>query len=181
LKGVIAKGAKRMKHMSLICAASLTLALLITAYSQSGAVKKVQVTTQTLASQPAGKPFVIDLAKGGTVYEIDANVNTSQVNVRTASGEQSLSKYGKAGITGNFLLGKANDLSTLNFGFPSGGSYTPPDGGGMQAQCSPQVGVCKCVGPADCKNLNATGVCANSGWVCGKMSGKWGCFCVMNK
>jgi hypothetical protein len=173
-----------MKRMSLICAASLTLALLITAYSQSGAVKKVQVTTQTLASQPAGKPFVIDLAKGGTVYEIDANVNVSLVSVRTATGEQPLSKYRKAGTTGKMWLGKGNDLSALNFGFSGTGTLPPLDGGVMEAHCSKDNfgGFCTCSGVRDCKNLNASGICENKTWLCatGQFEpGKWGCLCAM--
>ena len=48
-----------MKRISLSILAVLTLALLVSAYSrttQSGAIQKVDLTAQTLTSQPAGQP-----------------------------------------------------------------------------------------------------------------------------
>lgn len=60
-----------MKRISLVVIVALTLALLTYAYSQtpqSGSLKKVQVTAQTLASQQAGKPYVIDLTRSALMF-----------------------------------------------------------------------------------------------------------------
>jgi hypothetical protein len=174
---MIAKGAKRMKRISLIVTAGLTLALLITAYSrppQTGAVKKVSVTTQTVASQAAGKPYVIDLTRSGTVYEIDAKVNSSQVQVRTEKGTQALSSLMKTASTSKFLLGWGKDLNALNFGFPPGNTF--PSTGGVRRDATCGGGYCTCSGPKDCKDLNDSGLCYE-GWNCSTVNGQWGCSC----
>lgn len=175
-----------MKRKSLITLVALALVtLLITAYSrtpQTEAVKKVSVTAKTIASQPAGKPLVLDLTKRGTVYEIDANVNYSQVRIRAAIGERQLSR--KAGATGKFLVGHGDDLSAINFGFSGGGTLPPLDPKPTEAKCDKNT--CYCVGPKDCKDLNKAKWCWAELWACGKGDGnnnttnQWGCFCVAN-
>ena len=83
-----------MKRISLIIVTTLTLALLVFAQSrtpQLGTVKKVEVTAQTIASQPTGKPFVLDLTRRGTIYNLAAGIDYSRLRVRTAGGDLGVS------------------------------------------------------------------------------------------
>ena len=172
-----------MKRIGIIIA--MASALLVSAYSQtpqSGTVKKVQVTAQTIASQPAGKPLVIDLTRRGTVHEVAEGIDQSRVRVRTSTGEMALSellrKFGKP-ITGSFFLGSIDDLSAINFGFPGGDKTQPPRGGVTPVKC--EDGVCQCNAGRDCIDMwkaklcdpYFTRCCRN----CGTNGGR-GCMCI---
>ena len=170
-----------MKRISLSIGVMLLLAVLVSAYSraiQSGIVKKENVTAQTLASQPAGKPYVLDLTRKGIVYEVAAGIDYSRASVRTSTGEQAMSDLArKLGLTGKFLLGTWQNLSGLDFGFPPG-TLTPPDGTSA-AKCDTLV--CTCNGRQDCSDLSKSGKCGETaacGVGKGGKPGKWGCTCT---
>jgi hypothetical protein len=175
-----------MKRMSIVF--TLVSVALAFAYSrtsqagmpQTGGVKKAQVTAQTIASQPAGKPYVLDFTRAGTVYEIASGLDYSRVRVRTATGEQSLSELArKFRASGKFLLGSAKDLSAIDFGFPNESVFDPP---GVVAEAKCEGALCTCTGKKDCKDMAKANWCKEGSTACGKgygaSSAKWGCICA---
>lgn len=162
----------------------LSLALGFSTAQETGSVKKVQVTAQTLASQPADQPYLMDFTRKGTVYEVAAGINYSRVRVRTSTGAMALSDLAtKLGVTGGkFLLGTFSDLSAQNFGFPpGGGTLQLPDGGTpVGITHDKQNGIYTCVGRKDCSELSKSGKCGEIAG-CGKNiddQGNWGCACL---
>lgn len=142
-----------MKRKRLIMLVVLALvALLVTAYSrtpQAGAIQKVDVTARTLASQPAGQPYVLDITRSGTVYVVAAEV-ASRVRVRTFKGEMAVSDLARElNLTGSqFLLGTTSDLSSRDFGFP-GGVVLNPGGSVSEAKKNQNGTLAACVGKSD--------------------------------
>jgi hypothetical protein len=170
-----------MKRISVSILAVLILSLLVSAYSrttQSGNIRKEAVTAQTVASQPAGKPYVMDLTRKGTVYEVATGVDFSRAQVRTSTGEQQMSALvKKLGLTGKFLFGTLQNLSGMDFGFPTG-TLDPPDRT-TAAKCDSLV--CTCNGRQDCSDLSKSGKCGETaacGVGKGGRPGKWGCTCT---
>src|SRR5438132_14305480 len=107
-----------MRHISLIILAALALALLVSAFGQTPqpkAIKRVEVTAQTIASQPASKPYIIDLTRTGTIYVLAAGIDYSRVRVRTSTGEKAMSDLVKRlgikqlGTSGTLKLGMSFD------------------------------------------------------------------------
>lgn len=171
-----------MKRISVSIFAVLILTLLVSAYSratQSGTIKKETVTAQTVASQPVGKPYILDLTRKGIVYEVATGVDYSRASVRTATGEQPMSALvKKLGLTGKFLLGTWRDLSAMDFGIPPG-TLDPPDSGPTAAKCDSLV--CTCNGRQDCSDLSKSGKCGETaacGVGKGGKPGRWGCTCT---
>jgi hypothetical protein len=117
-------------------------------------VKQVQVTAQTIASQPAGKPYVIDLTRNGTIYTLDVGIDYSRVRVRTPKGEMVLSdaikkvslKQPQTG--GKLLLGSLSDLRDPR-----------PDGGTIERIDCDGAATCSCKGFSDCLRLVLLGCC----------------------
>ena len=160
-----------MKRISIVGA--LASALLVAACNRTP--QTVQVTTQTLASQPAGTAYVIDLTRIGTLYNIAAGLNHSVVRVRTSTGEIPLSDLARGlGTTGPVLVGMFDDLRSKNFGFPSGTS-TPPESDPVAAQCDEAS--CFCEGYRDCNDLDRSGRCRKDGWGCSQGT----CVCITKK
>lgn len=172
-----------MKRISMVIA--LALAALVFAYSQTaravppqaGAGTKIQVTSQTLTSQPAGKPYVIDTSSTGKVFEIAAGIDYSRVQVRTARGVTSLSDLvRKFGVTGKFLLGSANALNAIGFGFSDNRVNVPP--GVVVAEVKCKGGVCSCEWGRDCNDMLKGKLCDDRPWICSKdTNGKFTCSC----
>ena len=71
----------------IVAVAVLALASCSTAGDEKQ-VKEVRVTNQTIATQPAGAPYVIDLTRSGTTYDVAAGIDSSRVRVRTSSKEE---------------------------------------------------------------------------------------------
>lgn len=155
-----------MKRNSVIILAALTVLLLVTAYSQttkSVAIKKVQVTTQTIASLGASKSYVIDLTRSGTVYDVAPGINYSRVQVRAATGAVlSLPEFlNKAAASGkklntskNLRLGTVADLYATQF--PSGGTVKP------SSILSCFGTICFCRGDKDCNHMFESKICPDS-------------------
>jgi hypothetical protein len=113
------------------------------------AVKRVHVTTKTIAAQHKGKSYVLDLTRPGTVYDVSAGVDYGRVTVHTDKGDTPLSEQAKAmHVAGTrFLAGSAEDLAGINFGFPPGGAGTTT----IAATCNGLV--CGCTGAKDCGDM----------------------------
>jgi hypothetical protein len=141
--------------------------------------KAVQVTAQMIASQQAGRPYVIDLTRRGAIYDVAAGADYGRVEVRTSDGNIALNDFVRrrrfpAGE--RLLLGSLSDLVNL----------LPPDGGHVaEFSCEGPdnlIGECTCNGRKDCSDLSKSGKCKsgpeNAG--CGNGAGGgsgWGCWC----
>ena len=144
-----------MKRISLLVVAAITLAMLTATYSQtppSAKLRKVKVTPRTIASQPAGKPLVIDLTHTGTIYALAAGIDCSRVRLRTLSGEKVMCSVVKQlGTRGELLVGndRIEDLYSK-----AGLSSKARAGGSNQFTCTtPGAGMegsCKCTNIIDC-------------------------------
>ena len=158
---------------------SLLLALVVLAFAScSTAAPQVQVTSQMLANHSASHPYVIDLTRSGTTYDVAGDIDYSRVRVRTPSRgvmtmEDFLSHRGGGKTGERLLLGDLGDLIGL----------LPPDAGGVsEAQCG--QGTCTCTGRKDCSDLSKSGKCKSgpADAICGKGFGGgsgWGCTCAM--
>ena len=112
----------------------------------------MQVTAQTLASQQAGRPYVIELTRRGAIYDVAAGVDYGRVEVRTSNGDIALNKFLRQrgySARGRLLLGNSlGDLVNL----------LPPDAGPVaEAHCAEKT--CSCVGRKDCSDLSRSGKC----------------------
>src|SRR5262245_8932663 len=88
----------------------LVLAIACTPTRRADEIKQVQVTEERLKAYKADKPFVLDLTRGGTVYEVAAGADPSLVEVRGPARTVRLSVLaGRFAGLGNTLL-----LGTLN-------------------------------------------------------------------
>lgn len=155
------------------------LALVVLALAScSTAAPQVQVTSQTLATHSTSRPYVIDLTRSGTAYDVAGDIDYSRVRVRTPSGglmtmEDFLSQRAGQKTGERVLLGDLEDLVGL----------LPPDNDSVaEAQCG--QGTCTCTGRKDCSDLSKSGKCKSgpSDAICGKGFGggsKWGCTCAM--
>jgi hypothetical protein len=152
-----------------------SLAVGCTTVQQTGSIKQVELTPQTLASQPADKPWLINLTLTGTVYNVADDIDYSRVRVLLPPGEMAMSDLvRKLGMTRKkFLLGSFSDLSGQYFG-PS------PDAGTSSATCGDLL--CECQGWKDCNDLDRAGLCIKSSWGCAKIPGlPNGCVCLNKK
>jgi hypothetical protein len=149
----------------------------------------VQITPQTLARQPAGKPYVIDLARKGKIYAVTADV-ASRVRIHTADGEigiiDLMKKTGDNKVLSGskLLLGSFDDLRASNFGRP----LTTRTSTSVRAQnlnCGPVICECDPDVEGDCDGRKY--FCASLPMVCYQCDGpacspsernRWTCFCI---
>jgi len=142
--------------------------------------KPVQVTAQTIASQPAERPYVIDLTRSGASYDVAAGLEYTRLQVRTSTGDMGLNEFvsrRRHSAGKRLLLGSSLDdlIDAL-----------PPDSGGgvAEATCDRGVNSCYCNGRKDCSDLSKSGKCKSgpSDAICGEGAGGgtgWGCSCRM--
>ena len=95
---------------------TLTLVALAFGFSftaaQQNRVRQIEVTPQTIASQPASKPYVLNLSSH-TIYELSAGIDLSRLRIRTSQGEVASSELIRhATGTGRSFLGRAGDMRT---------------------------------------------------------------------
>jgi hypothetical protein len=165
-----------MKRISI--ALALALALLVSARSQtppSGAIKQVEVTSQTIASQPTGKTYLIDLTRNGAIYNVAAGMDYSRVRVRTAAGEVALSEVARhlGSTSGKLQLGTVSDMRARNL---------PPTGGAAGTRgvvAEPYTcynDICKCKGFSDCLLMDLDNKCKKNSQICEVKTGN--CYCV---
>ncbi len=165
--------ARTMKEIIL----AVTLFSLALAFGcKHGSIKQVELTPQTLASQSADKPLLIDLTRTGTVYNVADNIDYSRVRVLFATGEMGMSDLArKLGMTGsNFQLGAFSDLSGPYFGQPPDGGIS---GGTSNFTCSELL--CVCTRFRDCDKMHKAGVCTLNSFGCKRIPGQpTGCACL---
>jgi len=81
--------------------------------AQQNKIKQVTVTAQALANQPTGKPYILDLSRGGTIYDIAQEVDSSRIRIRTSQSEFSMTELTrKHPGPGHWMFGMANDMRT---------------------------------------------------------------------
>lgn len=115
-------------------------------------IKQVEVSSRTVKGQPAGRKYMVDLTKSGTVYNLAKDVDPTQVQVKTAKGNMTvaelLRKSGKT-ITGPLSVGITSDVRTQRFGSRVGGNRL--------VDCGDLA--CVCTGDDDCNDLFTSGKC----------------------
>jgi hypothetical protein len=174
-----------MKRNSLIILVALALtALLISGQTPSaGTVRKIQVTSQTLASLQAGKSYVIDLSRKGTVYNVASGVDYSRIQVRNAAGKvmtlnelinKGGSKAKKPSAGQPLVLGTVKDLRTTK----NTTGRSPASRGSRIIACD--GGVCACTGEDDCIDmLGENGVCGMDAFAyCSGYGNDTWCVCI---
>src|SRR5262245_41976274 len=138
--------------MKRICVTVLAVVAMVLPLGMYAAADQSRdITAQTLAAQPADKPYTLDLTTGG-VYTVSADV-ASRVRVKTATGDATVSDLAKRlGVTGS-------TLEILSFRGPTSIPTNLPPTVSM-AQCGKTS--CSCVGSMtgkDCKDLANSGLC----------------------
>ena len=156
--------------MLLLLAFGLTTAQKRPVTQKKPTFKQVQVTTQTLARQPAGKAYAINLTRKGTLYTLASGVDYSRIQVNTSKGAMTiaelLSKSGK-NVSGVVTVGLTSDIRAQRF---SGTRIGRGVGGGLNFDCSALA--CSCSGEDDCidlfntSNCGPIAVCYPDGCVC---------------
>ena len=140
----------------------------------------VHVTSRTIASQPAGSPYVIDVTHSWTTYDVAPGIDQNRIRVRTRlRGEMTLDKF-VTSLGGQFasqrlLLGSLDDLIAI---------VPFPDEVIPEIKCDKSSGSCWCKGRKDCTVLNRYGVCISGPGdaECGQGSAggpRWACTCEM--
>lgn len=157
-----------------IAPALLTLALPVTAYAQT----RTTVNAQTLATQPAGTPYVLSSGIDTRVFTVTPDI-LSRVQLPTASSTVPMSTVAmKLRASGSpILVGTFTNLSAIDFGFTSTGTARVPTGGTTTAvKCG--GGVCSCTGKIDCRDMGLAKVCVGGAnrnwWACDSK----GCVCL---
>jgi hypothetical protein len=167
-----------MKRNSVTTTAVLAMVLPLCMYA--AADQSRDVTAQTLAAQPADKPYTLDL-RSGAVYTVSADV-ASRVLVSTAAGQVKVSDLAKRlGVTGSTLqLVSVSGPTSIPTNLPTAVPF---------AQCGKTS--CSCTGSStgkDCKDLGNSGLCSQTAaggitMACGEIGfgkdeGKQGCACI---
>lgn len=131
--------------------------------------KQVQVTAETIAIQPAGKPYVIDLTLDRTTYNLAADIDFSRVRLRTSKGEIAMGDVIKQlGTSGKLVVGTLSDIR--------GQKLDPPLVGGTSQIHSHQCGAIFCTcDNAGCTLLLLEGKCVNDKLVCDV---NFNCVCI---
>lgn len=118
--------------------------------------KHVEVTAATVAKQPGGKPYAIDLTRRGTIYTLAEGTDYARVRVRTSKGYMTvadlLQKAGKK-VSGKLQIAQTSDLRAERV--RSGGG-TRRGGRGL-IDCGDLA--CFCSGEDDCIELLGSDKC----------------------
>ena len=145
-------------------------------------IKQVQVTAQTVATQPAGKAYTLDLnsKEKRTLYTIAAGTDYSRIQFRTSSGEMSVKDViTKSGASGRLLVGTPRDmLSTGLKSLRMSSSAQSRGSGNRFIGCDGSF--CICTGDSDCnKMLSPGGDCPEGSYVfCWGSGESAACICV---
>jgi hypothetical protein len=140
---------------TILAVIALSLAFSFTT-AQKQTVKQVEVKSQTIAAQPKGKSYALDLSRKGTIYNLPADADISRVRIRTAKGEVALSDLvQKTDKRGQLMVGLAVDFRGMKLNLGSPGSP------GSSARYTCEGLKCKCTGDADCNDMFSAGVCGD--------------------
>jgi len=119
-------------------------------------IKQVPVTARTVATRPAGKSYLLDLTRKGTIYTFGADVDYSRVAVHTAKGQMTmadlLAKTGRT-VRGKVRIGMTSDIRTQKFGLARIG------GGPLNFNCEGIL--CSCSGDEDCNDMFTKEACGD--------------------
>jgi hypothetical protein len=145
-------------------AIALILLLLSLNFSSSATpqkeIRRIQVTTEAITSQPTAKPYVLDLSRSGTIYELSGGIDLNRLRVRTSQGEVAFNELIRnANGTGRSFLGRAADMRTEIL--EPGTRKIGPDGdktAGFVNCASGKKADCRCSGWRDCIGLAVTKV-----------------------
>jgi hypothetical protein len=152
----------------------IVLSLLVLAFgfsftaAQQNRVRQIEVTPQAIANQPAGKPYILDLSRGGTIYDIAKGVDFARIRIRISQGDLSTSDViQKRPGSGRMVLGMVDDIRSqiLEPGsrkVSTGGSGSPTSFVNCDAGINPH---CHCSGWRDCIGL-AVGKSSCDLWSC---------------
>src|SRR5207302_10278114 len=85
------------RGMNRIAIAALLLlpSLIFSLSAAQEEIKRIQVTAQVIANQPPGKPYVLDLSRNGTIYEVSAGVDLNRLRVRTSQSEVPINEFNR--------------------------------------------------------------------------------------
>jgi hypothetical protein len=123
-------------------------------------IRRVQITAQTIKGQPAGQPYVLDLSRSGTIYELSGGIDLSSLRVRTSQGEAPFSELIRnASGSGRSFLGRSGDMRTEIL--EPGARKIGPSGGNTAGFVNCGAGKkadCHCAGWRDCIGLAVTKV-----------------------
>jgi hypothetical protein len=153
--------------MKKIIAALFLISLAFSFSTAQKKIKQVSVSSKTMARQPAGKAYSLDLTRKGTIYTLAPDVDYSRVQVRTSKGEMTMAELlTKAGKSGRVRVGLTSDIRTqkLNLARVSGG-------GALNFNCEGLL--CTCTGDEDCNDMFTRGGCGDIA-VCDER----GCACL---
>ena len=137
-----------MRRMRLLTLIALSLIALVFGFGQSRKLpQSVEVTSKVILSQPAGKPYVVDLTRNGRIYNVSADV-ANRIQLRTSKGKMSLTDLmEKLGLTTSkfhasrtFRIGTPSDLSAVNSRRTLEARRTGSSG--MNLKCGPLICTC---------------------------------------
>lgn len=157
-----------MKRTCLPVFAAVALALPLGMSAEEDQLQTI--TSQTLASQPAGTPYALDL-RVGAAYSVSADV-ASRVRIGTITLADLAKKLGISGPTLEVTMISGGRVASL------------PAGGVTYAKCDKYT--CSCVAGKDCTDLSKSGLCEptpsaeSSPLLCGRIDavGTRGCVCT---
>jgi len=178
---------RRIRLLTLVLVSFMALALVYGQSRQSN--QSVEVTSQLIASQPEGKPYVIDLTRKGKTYNVPAEV-ANRLQIRTAKGKMALTDLmkklgmtsGKFSPGSTFRIGMQSDMRAVNFGRPLEARRTTATGTSLK--CG--IFVCTCDPDIEGDCVGRTFFCA-SPMVCSVCDGpdctpeqtnRWTCCCI---
>ena len=119
-------------------------------------IKQVPVSAQTVAARPAGKAYLLDLTRKGTIYSLGSDVDYSRVQVRTSKGEMTmadlLKKTGRT-VSGKLRVGMTSDIRTQKL------ALARISGGTLNYNCEGIL--CTCTGDEDCNNMFTKEACGD--------------------
>jgi hypothetical protein len=131
-------------------------------------VKRVQVTSKTIAGRRPNQAYVLDFTRKGTIYSLATGSDYSRVRLHTSKGDRQVSELiGGRTIKGNLIVGLTADLRGQKLGLGR-------TGGTLQFDCSDPL-KCTCTGDEDCNDLFSTGKCGDVA-SCDTGEGKCWCF-----
>lgn len=119
--------------------------------------KHVEITAATVAKQPGGRPYAIDLTRRGTIYTLAEGTDYARVRVRTSKGDMTvaelLQKAGKK-VSGKLQIAQTSDLRAERV---RSGRGTRLGGRGLAFDCGALA--CGCSGDDDCNDMFESGNC----------------------
>lgn len=119
-------------------------------------VKEVGVTAKTVAAQPTGKSYQLDLTRKGTIYNLAAGVDYSRVQIHTSKGDMTmaelLKKTGKT-VSGKLRVGLTSDIK--------GQKLALARVGGVALNYNCEGILCTCTGDVDCNDMFTKEACGD--------------------